>query len=69
MSNLKRLAGFFFHQRREDTVEHARPEFYRPFADIVSVATEGYDIYKRTDAGTTWTFLINLRSAIINVPE
>ena len=44
-------------------------EFAPSSPDIVYVATEGFDIYKSTDAGTTWTFLINLRSAIINVND
>jgi hypothetical protein len=44
-------------------------EFATSSPDTVYLATEGFDIYKSTDAGTTWTFLINLRSAIINVND
>jgi photosystem II stability/assembly factor-like uncharacterized protein len=43
-------------------------EFAPSSPEIVYMATEGYDIYKSTDAGSTWTHLINFRSGIINVP-
>jgi photosystem II stability/assembly factor-like uncharacterized protein len=42
-------------------------EFAPSNPDIVYAATQGYDIYKSTDAGATWIALINLRSEIINV--
>jgi photosystem II stability/assembly factor-like uncharacterized protein len=35
--------------------------------DIVYVACEGYDIYKSTDAGSTFELMVNLRSDYINV--
>jgi photosystem II stability/assembly factor-like uncharacterized protein len=44
-------------------------EFAPSSPDIVYLATEGYDIYKSTDAGNTWTYIINLRSAIINAND
>ena len=44
-------------------------EFAPSSPDTVYLATEGFDIYKSTDGGTTWAFLINLRSAIININE
>ncbi len=41
-------------------------EFAPSNPDVVYIATTGYDIYKSTDAGKSWTFLINLRKDIIN---
>ncbi len=47
-----------------------------PFADIVFApsvptvvyaATEGYMVFKSTDAGATWQFLGNLRQDVLNV--
>jgi len=42
-------------------------EFAPSNPNVVYAACEGFDIYKSTDAGSTWTKLINLRSEIINV--
>ncbi len=42
-------------------------EFAQSNPNVVYAACEGLDIYKSTDAGSTWTKLINLRSEIINV--
>ncbi|MCK4364998.1 MAG: hypothetical protein KAW45_03000 [Thermoplasmatales archaeon] len=49
----------------EETVEDI--EFAQSNPNVVYAACEGLDIYKSTDAGSTWTKLINLRSEIINV--
>lgn len=49
----------------EKTVEDI--EFALSNPNVVYAACEGFDIYKSTDAGSTWTKLINLRSEIINV--
>lgn len=49
----------------EETVEDI--EFARSNPNVVYAACEGYDIYKSTDAGSTWTKLVNLRAEIINV--
>jgi hypothetical protein len=49
----------------EKTVEDIKFALSNP--NVVYAACEGFDIYKSTDAGSTWTKLINLRSEIINV--
>jgi photosystem II stability/assembly factor-like uncharacterized protein len=42
-------------------------EFAPSNPEIVYAACEGYDIYKSSDAGSTWIKLVNLRSEIINI--
>jgi photosystem II stability/assembly factor-like uncharacterized protein len=33
---------------------------------VVYAATEGYLLYKSTDAGATWTLMANIRAEVLN---